>query len=494
MEITSGGVANNTTINNGWMYTESGGVANDTILNSSAETCIFEDGIMNNTTIYSYGWLYIKLNGTANNTAVYSNGSMYISSGGTHHGTLQIESGAKVSASAGAKIDFTVSERSSEDNYLINDISLIQGAPTYTITVATDQEYGTYKLAQGAGNFSGSITIGTEETAFGSITVNGDDFAYDGAIYSLDNVNGDLTLTVSSSVTPIIDGDLDRNGKADVILVHTKQGYSGAWLTTGKTPAVKWGNLSNVNSGIEIIGTGKIYGSEDDGKDIFYTDGKHIGAWNVVEGKVTGYKTIMNINSTTNVLGLGDFNGDGTTDILLRSTNGDLGFHNCDGSGWQYLKGLGQEWNISAIGDLNGDGLDDVVLQHDAGFAGTFLTQEDGTVKWANLDTLKDGIKIVGTGDFNGDGIDDVLLQKADGWVGAWLVEDGTVTGFMGICKNKNSIEQIADFNGDGIDDLRIRTDKGDIGVLYVKGADTTEWQYFQSVGKEWDTSTSLLA
>jgi hypothetical protein len=63
----------------------------------------------------------------------------------------------------------------------------------------------------------------------------------------------------------------------------------------------------------------------------------------------------------------------------------------------------------------------------------------------------------------------------------------------MGICKNKNTIEQIADFDCDGIDDLRIRAGS-DIGVLYVKGADTTEWQYFQSVGKEWDTKFSALA
>ena len=101
---------------------------------------------------------------------------------------------------------------------------------------------------------------------------------------------------------------------------------------------------------------------------------------------------------------------------------------------------------------------------------------------------------IVGTGDFNEDGVDDVLLQnKSNGWVGAWLVEDGSVSGFMGICKNKNTIEQIADFNGDGIDDLRIRSGS-DIGVLYVNGADDTTWQYFKSVGKEWDTSTSLLS
>ena len=37
---------------------------------------------------------------------------------------------------------------------------------------------GTYKLAQGASDFTGSITIGTENEAFGAVSVNGDDFVY----------------------------------------------------------------------------------------------------------------------------------------------------------------------------------------------------------------------------------------------------------------------------------------------------------------------------
>ncbi|MBR7107834.1 MAG: fibronectin type III domain-containing protein, partial [Lentisphaeria bacterium] len=341
-----------------------------------------------------------------------------------------------------------------------------------------------------------SLDNKTWQTYTDGVVMESNGFVYFRSFDAAGNVSQTAVYEVNNiiAVPDVIDDDLDNNGLADVVLVHTKQGYSGAWLTTGTTSVIKWGSLSNVNAGTEILGTGTLYGSENDGQDIFFADSKSVGAWNVVDGKVTGYKSVMSINSTTNVLGLGDFNGDGATDILLRSTNGDLGYYNTDGTGFTYLKGLGKEWTVAAIGDLNGDGLDDTVLRHDAGFAGTFLTQENGTVKWASLDTLKSDMTIVGTGDFNGDGVDDVLLQnKSNGWVGAWLVEDGRVDSFIGLCNNKNTIEQIADFNGDGIDDLRIRAG-ADIGVLYVNGADDTTWQYFKSVGTEWDTSFSALA
>ena len=65
------------------------------------------------------------------------------------------------------------------DDYLINDLSRISGSPTYTITVAENQDDGTYRLAQGAENFTGAISIGDGTTNFGSITVNGEDLFYE---------------------------------------------------------------------------------------------------------------------------------------------------------------------------------------------------------------------------------------------------------------------------------------------------------------------------
>ncbi len=474
------------------MTVHSNTVANHTMVNFFASMCIFSGGVVNYTTVNG-GKMFID--GTANDTTVNLYGTMHISSGGIHRCTLQIASGAFVSAYSGSVIDFTVADRKTSDEYLINDLSLINGEPTYTITVSTNQEYGTYKLAQGAINFTGTLTIGNETVDYGSITVNGEDFAYNGVTYSLDQVNGNLTLTITGGKNPAIDNDLDGNGLADTVLVHTKQGFSGAWLTTGDKSVIKWGDLGNVNSKVEVVGMGNVKDTSTNGSDIIMKIGTTVAAWVTDGGKVKSYKELYTLKSNMNMLGIGDFDGDGVTDYLLRSNTGDLGYVTGDDNNWHYIKGLGTEWKIAAVGDLDGNGTDDIIVRHDAGFTGAYMIGTDGKITWSNLDTLKSDMTIVETGDFNGDGVDDVLLQnKSNGWVGAWLVEDGNVDSFIGICKNKNAIEQIADFNGDGIDDLRIRTDKGDIGVLYVKGADTTEWKYFQSVGKEWDTSFALIS
>ena len=80
--------------------------------------------------------MVISSGATASNTTVKNNGYMDISSRSKHYGVLQIESGAVVSAYSGSIIDFTVANRTSADDYLINNLVLIKGAPTYTEAMA----------------------------------------------------------------------------------------------------------------------------------------------------------------------------------------------------------------------------------------------------------------------------------------------------------------------------------------------------------------------
>ena len=447
-----------------------------------------------------------KLRGRKNSTTVKFGGSMYVRyGGGKVTGSLRIDTGAFVYVENGSIIDFDISGTTASVSALVNDLSLIQGTPSYTITVSAEQAEGVYSLAEGAAGFAQPVTICNTDGVCGSLAVGGT-VALGERHYTLNQDASLLTLTVSIGEpvppTPVVDGtagDLNADGRADIVMSiteagHGAEGATGAWLIQENQLPV-WGNLSQRDTGWVIFGMGRTAAGKSTNDVYIKNEGNLVGAWTTDDaGLVTGWETIGEFASDAQVLGIGDYNGNGQSDLLLRAANGAVGCFFADGQGWNYFQSLGDEWKLTAIGDLNGDGRDDVVLKHDAGFAGSWLIQEDGTPMWADLDTLPEGFEIVGAGDFNGDGTDDVLL-KSGGYYGAWLVRDGNAIGWMGLGDfGDAAVEQISDFNGDGTDDLRIRTAAGDLGAQLVMGEDTLDWKYYGSVGAEWSTGLASLS
>ena len=307
-------------------------------------------------------------------------------------------------------------------------------------------------------------------------------------------------------------GDLNGDFRADIVMSiaqegHASFGTAGAWLIQGDQTA-EMSSLNQMEAGWEIFGTGvaTFLGIPFGGRFVLTEEvylrssDNEIGAWMTDNEGQKWWKSIARFDGTTNILGLGDFDGNGQTDLLLRNDNGAVGCYltggglgNASPTGWNYFQSLGDEWTIAAVGDLNGDGISDLVLKHDTGLAGCWLTQRDSTVTWMEFDILPDEFRIVGCGDFDGDGTDDLLL-KSGNYYGAWLIDKGHISGWMGLGDLGDvTVEQIADFDGDGKDDLRIRTAGGDLGVQLVKGADTLEWRYYGSVGEEWSTSLASL-
>jgi hypothetical protein len=135
------------------------------------------------------------------NTEISSGARLLIYNGAKHYGSLQIASGAIVNIIG--TIDFTIADRQTGDDYLINDLSLLSNSsPTYTVTVSENNEFGTYKLAQGAQNFSKKVSIGSENVNYGTLTVNNKNgVVYNDIRYTLTQEAGNLTLTIAKSDT-----------------------------------------------------------------------------------------------------------------------------------------------------------------------------------------------------------------------------------------------------------------------------------------------------
>ncbi|MBR6471030.1 MAG: hypothetical protein IKS83_04490, partial [Victivallales bacterium] len=171
----------------------SGVTATETTVNSFGSVCVYSGGTATSTAINGAGKLFVFDGGTVTDTTVNISGGIYVTNGGKVTGALTLADGATVEVDAGV-IDFDISGLTPDNAVLVNDLSLIGGTPSYTITVSETQELGVYTLAGGAASFAETVTVFTDLGAdLGTITVGGTLSSGD-YNYTLGNEGGTLSL------------------------------------------------------------------------------------------------------------------------------------------------------------------------------------------------------------------------------------------------------------------------------------------------------------
>jgi hypothetical protein len=161
-----------------------------------------------------------------------------------------------------------------------------------------------------------------------------------------------------------------------------------------------------------------------------------------------------------NAIARGDFNGDGTTDILWQNGAGGT-------SEWLMSPAGGiasfpftppaTGWSVVATGDFNGDGTDDIEWKNDmTGATAEWLMAPTGGASL--LDTPgAPGWNVVANGDFNGDHITDIMWKNAaTGSTSVWLMAPTGGAGTLLSTSPAGGWNLVAsgDFNGDGTDDV----------------------------------------
>ncbi|MEL6342487.1 MAG: FG-GAP-like repeat-containing protein [Myxococcota bacterium] len=278
-----------------------------------------------------------------------------------------------------------------------------------------------------------------------------------------------------------VDGD---DGALESDYAGHKRAYN--WSLTGD-----WTLRMRYDNGISLLG-GQGWALR---ADHTHANESWIDGWN--------YATSNRLN------GAGDFDGDGTDEIVVTSGWG-IGLLEHDGErlrapvsvpndtwfgSWRYNPPFHTSDDvIEGIGDFDGDGDDDLLITSEWGVG---ILRRSGTA-FTSMVTLADNNfaggwryethnDIVGIGDFNGDGKDDIVVES--GWgIGVLTVSGGRLTSLLARPNDTwfgswrynaafhtydDQIEEIGDFDGDGDDDLLITSEWG-IGILTLSGTSFT--------------------
>lgn len=277
--------------------------------------------------------------------------------------------------------------------------------------------------------------------------------------------------------------DFNGDGRSDVLLRHATYDYVASWEMHGTTilrdsvfagvssPAWRFQHVApfsgDLMSDIQLSNTAG--------------GGNTLAMWELAGQRILNSDEVSSAHGRE-VLGAGDFDGDGNADLLLRSL-----LVQSDAREVEVWLMAGHavrsrtvvathptSLTFDAIGDFDGDGLDDVVFRASNGaYVGWFMAG-NARRQTASMGTLDPNWKTLGTFDLQGDGRFEILQRSPNtdevavaSYTAAYGFQ-GSVIGGAGI---SGKYQHAGDYDGDGRSEILIRnSNNGAVTMWFMSG------------------------
>jgi stage II sporulation protein D len=334
--------------------------------------------------------------------------------------------------------------------YLVARADLYDGAIpnnanswTASIPVASIQarwpSIGTYRQLRiisrdGHGQWGGPVLTAAIDGSKGSVAVTG------ATIRSVFGLRSSWFIPTNVGSAASFARDFSGDRKADVLAVVASTG--ALWMYAGNG-ASGWKSRSVIGTGFG--GYSKVFTAGTWDSDVFAdvmaqrSDGSlwlypgtaagPLGPERVLPGSSWDMYNL--------VFPVGDFGGDGHSDLIARRPDGTLVLYSGNGSGGFLgaAQQIGSGWNgftsVFSPGDFNGDRKADVIARTSGGLL--YLYPGNGSGGWLRPRLIGQGwdmfSTIISSGDFSGDGKSDLLARGRDGTL--WMYAGNGTGGFL---------------------------------------------------------------
>ena len=270
-------------------------------------------------------------------------------------------------------------------------------------------------ILDGAGNLYGTTVEGGAGTNGGGSTGAG------GVVFRL---SPDGTYTVLYNFCSLGPADVCNDGQFPGDSAGTGVVMDTAGNLYGMTQF--GGNQTSVSN----IGGGTVFKLQPGFNLVFQNSSGPLWQWQISGNQISGNGGLPTPNAGWNVVGSGDFDGDGVSDDLVFQNHNTGALWLWEMNGNQILAGgslalptPNPGWNVVAVADLDGDGTPDLVFQNGGAL---WLWEMSGTQIKAGgslpLPSPNPGWNVVGATDFNGDGMADLVFENSN-TMALWLWE-----------------------------------------------------------------------
>ena len=292
-----------------------------------------------------------------------------------------------------------------------------------------------------------------------------------------------LAMSPAFAVAAGVHNDFDGDGRADLLWHNADTGANVVWRNGIATSPMRLQGMADRDW--QIAGTGDFDG--DRHADILWRNPATgaMATWlagSAASAQPVGITAWDSIDGYFNdpgveLGGICDFDGDGLSDIFLRSRSGETSI----GYNVGYFQVLvvyffetsrvtNLGWKVAGTGDFDGDGNSDILWRNAVTGANIVWKVTDHlSASPSTLTAVNPAWHIAGIGDFNGDGKSDVLWRNpTTGANVSWPSADPALRQVLGTASPAWLAASIADVNGDHRADIVWRNTLNGANVAWL--------------------------